>query len=192
VTNHLLRRLLVGATLALAAGATVVVTAAAPALAITSTSNGASAVTMASWGAAGAPVGGPATIGSPYVVTWSGGALGAQYLQISNTGSIALTGQTYTATNSKTTNGQAPPVVALDACVGAAWNTLLGTCPGTIVRLTSTDQASSTTTTPIAADGALSVRIQPVTLVNFPQSYNTNITVSVTRSQARTATTTRS
>lgn len=192
MTTHLLRRLPRRALLALTVGAAVVVTAAAPALALTSTLTPTTAGTSASWAAAGAPVDGPATTGSPYVVSWTGGALGPQYLQIRNIGSVALTGQTYTATNSKTSNGQVPPVVALDACVGATWNTLLGTCTGTIVRLTTSDVASSTTTTAIAAGGALSVQIRPVTLANFPQSYNTSISVSVTRTQARAATITTS
>ena len=190
MTTHLFRRLAAGG-LALAAGGTVAVTAAAPAEAgVAARASKPVAATSASWGAAGAPIGGAAVTGSAYAVNWPGGAVVPQYFQIRNTGSVALTGQTYTATNSKTTNGQVPPVVALDACVGATWTA--GSCTGTVVRLATSDAGANTVTIAIAAGGALSVRIQPVTLANFPQSYTTSVSVSVTRSQARAATTTRS
>ena len=190
MTTQLFRRLAVRA-LALAAGGAAVATAAAPAdAAVDARASRAVAATSASWGASGAPIGGAAVTGSPYVVNWNAGAIGAQYFQIRNTGSVALTGQTYTATNSKTTNGQVPPVAALDACVGSTWT--VGVCTGTVVRLATSDAGPNTVTTAIAAGGALSVRIQPVTLANFPQSYTTSISVSVTRTQARAATTTRS
>jgi hypothetical protein len=141
-----------------------------------------------SWGAGAAASG--ATPNGAYVLTWNlTGTLISQYFQVVNTGTLNLTGQTYAANNSKPTNGNAPPTIALDGCLGANWNTVLGTCAGTVVRLTDTSQSSTTTSAAIAAGTALSVRAQPITLPNYPQPYNTTLTITVTRNQTRPATT---
>jgi hypothetical protein len=124
----------------------------------------------------------------PYVLTWNLPNNGTQYLQILNTGSLDLAGETFSAVNSKPTNGNAPPTVALDACVGATW-TAAGSCAGTVTRLTTSSDTSSTVALPIKAGAAVSVKAAPLTLPNFPQTYTTTVTVTVTRAQARTATT---
>jgi hypothetical protein len=126
-------------------------------------------------------------------MTWNLPATASQYFQVSNTGSVGLTGQTYTVSNSKPTNGNAPPTIAIDACVGAAWNTTTNTCAGTVTRLTtSAAQGSTTVTVAIAAGAALSCRATPMTLPNFPQPFTTNVSVSVDRSLVRSATTSNS
>ncbi|MGN6473475.1 MAG: hypothetical protein ACTHK4_07485, partial [Mycobacteriales bacterium] len=83
-------------------------------------------VGSASWGAAGSTTSGSPTIGSPFVLSWTLVNLlpTSQYFKVVNTGSLDLTAQTYTTTNS------GGPTVALTACVGATWNAVLGTCGG--------------------------------------------------------------
>jgi hypothetical protein len=146
-----------------------------------------------SWGAEAAALGSTPTPGNPYVINWNlTGTLVYNYFQIANTGTLDLTAQTYSAVNSKPTNGNAPPTIALDACVGATWNTLTGTCAGSVVRITATNQSSTAATITIPAGSALSMRALPITLPNFPQPYTTTVAVSVTRAQARPAATTNS
>jgi len=151
------------------------------------------AVASASWGATPAANGSTPTPGSSYVITWNlTGALIYQYFQIANTGTLALTAQTYSAVNSKPTNGNAPPTIGIDACVGATWNTLTGACAGTVVRITASNQSATTASIPIPAGTSLSVRAAPITLPNFPQPYTTTISVTVTNAQARPPSTTTS
>lgn len=149
--------------------------------------------TSGSWGAVAAANGSSPSAGSSYVINWNlTGAVVYQYFQVVNTGTLGLTGETYTATNTKPTNGNAPPTIAIDACVGATWNTVTGTCAATVVRITATSQAATAATISIAAGNALSVRAEPITLPNFPQPYTTTISVSVTNAQARPPATTNS
>jgi hypothetical protein len=118
--------------------------------------------------------------------------LGPVYLDVVNTGTLALTATTYSATNSKPTNGAAPPEIAFDACVGGTWNTVLGTCPGTVTRIMSTSGGTvttSSTTTAGAPGSRLSVRAAPTSLLSFPQQFQTSLSLSVSRGQARSATT---
>lgn len=145
--------------------------------------------TSGSWGAAAAAAGTtPSSAG--YVINWNlTGSVVYNYFQIVNTGTLDLAAETYAAVNSKPTNGNAPPTIALDACVGATWNSTLGTCAGTVVRITATNQSSTAASISIPASTVLSVRALPITLPNFPQPYTTTITVSVTRAQARAAAT---
>jgi hypothetical protein len=148
--------------------------------------------TSASWGAAAAANGGSPT-GSDYLINWNlTGSLAYHYFQVVNTGTLGLVAETYAAVNSKPTNGNAPPTIAIDACVGATWNATLGTCGGTVVRITATNQSSTAASISIPAGTSLSVRALPITLPNFPQPYTTSITLSVTRAQARAATTSNS
>lgn len=143
----------------------------------------------ATWSAVPGPVGATPIAGQPHVINWNlSGIVVAQYFQVANTGSLDLTGQTYSAVNSKATNGNAPPAIGLDACIGATWNTVLGTCAGTVVRIVATTQSAIASTTAIRAGGSLSLRAMPITLPNFPQPYTTTVSVSVSLSQTRTAT----
>ena len=92
--------------------------------------------------------------------------------------------------NSKTTSGNAPPETALDACVGASWNQALGTCSGTVVRLTtsvSTVADRATLAIPVGAN--VQVKASPVKLANYPLAYQSTVTISVGRTQAAVTTT---
>ena len=151
------------------------------------------AVTTASWGAVAADTGStaPAT-GTPYTVSWNTLVLD-HYFSIYNTGTLALTAETYTATNSKTATFTPPPI-ELDACVGAAWNTTLNTCAGTTVKLAVTGQGATTTAAAIAVSGSLSVRVTPTTLTytGTLAPFTTTISVAVSRTAVRAGLTTTS
>ncbi|HWC35257.1 MAG TPA: hypothetical protein VG650_10560 [Mycobacteriales bacterium] len=144
-------------------------------------------VGSASWGAAGATTNGSPTLGTPFVLNWSLITLlpTSQYFKVVNTGTLDLTGETYTSVAS------GGPTVALTACVGATWNAGLGTCAGSQVSLGQTGGGATTATTAIAAGASLSVRAQTTGLLSLG-TFTTSITVATTRSQVRAGTTTNS
>jgi hypothetical protein len=148
-------------------------------------------IVSGSWAAEAAALNATPAPGTPYVINWNlTGTLVYNYFQITNLGTLDLTGQTYSAVNSKPTNGNAPPTIGLDACVGATWNVTTGICTGSVVRITATNQSSTAAVIAIPSGGSLSMRALPITLPNFPQPYTTTVSVSVNRAQARTAATT--
>ena len=170
----------------LAVVAVLVAGVATPALAAVLARSVASAqATAATWGAAAGPVGGPPTRGD-YVVRFPGGTPPpAQYLEVFNTGTLSLTSQTYKAVNSKVTSGNAPPTVSLDACVGGRFDTATGSCVGgTLLNLTNSDVASTTAPLALAVGQVVHVRAAPSRLANYPNEYQTTVTVTVARSQA--------
>jgi hypothetical protein len=144
-------------------------------------------VTSASWGAAGATTSGSPTIGSPFVLSWALITLlpTSQYFKVTNTGTLALTGETYSAVNS------GGPTVKLTACVGATWNATGGTCGGTQVSLGTSGGGSTTSTTAIAVGASLSVQAQTTGLLSLG-SFTTSVTVTAARSQVRAGATTNS
>lgn len=144
-------------------------------------------VTSASWGAAGAPTSGSPTLGTPFVLNWSLITLlpTSQYFKVVNTGTLNLTGETYTSVAS------GGPTVALTACVGATWNAGSGSCGGSQVSLGQTGGGATTVSTAIAAGASLSVRAQTTGLLSVG-TFTTSVTVATTRSQVRSGTTTNS
>ena len=140
-----------------------------------------------SWGAAGAPTSGSPTIGGPFVLNWSLITLlpTSQYFRVVNTGTLDLTGQTYTSVAS------GGPKVQLTACVGAVWNAGSGTCSGSQVSLGDTSSGATAASTAIAVGGSLSVRAQTTGLLSLG-TFTTSVTVATPRNQVRSATTTNS
>lgn len=136
------------------------------------------AVSSGSWGAAGADVGGSPTPGTPYVIQWALITLlpTSQYFQVVNTGSLDLTGQTYTATRSS------GPTVELTACVGATWSG--SSCGGSQVSLGTTSSGATTVSIAIPAGSSLSVRARTTGLLSLG-TFTTSITITTTRSQVR-------
>ena len=179
------------ATIAVALAAAVAVVP--PALAASrAQASGTPATSSGSWGVAAGPVGAAPAIGSSYVVQWPSPAV-PQYFTITNVGTLQLLSTTYSATNSKASNGAAPPEVGYDACVGGTWAPSTDSCSGTVVRLGATSGGSFTvtsTTTAATSSSRLSVRVLPTSLSNFPHAYTTTLSMTVTRGQARAATTT--
>lgn len=145
------------------------------------------AVGSASWGAAGATASGSPATGTPFVLSWNLVTLlpSSQYFRVVNTGSLDLTGETYTSVAS------GGPTVALTACVGATWNAVAGTCGGTQVSLGQTGGGATAATTAISSGASLSVRAQTTGVLSLG-TFTTSVTVTTTRSQVRSGTTTNS
>jgi hypothetical protein len=172
--------------LALVTGALLVVVA--PAWGgVRANSVSAESVTSASWGAAGSTTNGSPTPGSPFTISWAIITLlpTSQYFKVTNTGTLALTGETYSAVNS------GGPTVVLTACVGAAWSATTGACGGTQVSLGQSGGGAVTSTTAIPVGGSLSVRAQTTGLLSLG-TFTTSVTVDAARSQVRAGTTTNS
>ncbi len=140
-----------------------------------------------SWGAAGSTTSGSPAIGTPFTLSWNLVTLlpTSQYFKVVNTGSLDLSGETYTTVNS------GGPTVALTACVGATWNAGTGTCGGSQVSLGQSGGGATTTTTAISSGASLSVRAQTTGVLSLG-AFTTSVTVATVRSQARSATTTNS
>ena len=173
---------------ALGTAAVLAVVAPAAYAAVQGVASAGTTTTTGTWGAAGGAIGG-APAKTDYVANFVNGAGFPVYFAVYSTGTVALTGQSYLAVNSKP-SGNAPPEIALDACVGASWNQLLGTCAGTVVRLTSSNSAvalSATLAIPVGAN--VQIKAAPIRLPNFPQAFQTTVTISVGRSQAAVTTT---
>ena len=106
-----------------------------------------------------------------------------KFFTVVNTGTATLTGTTWSATVTRDgSNGNVKPV-RFDACVGAAWNTLLNTCPGTVTAIgtTADKDGTMTVTSPVTAaavGSVLSVRAQ-LTSTSVHQGMNAIVTTSV-------------
>lgn len=149
----------------------------------------------ASWGAAGAAVGGTPATGTDYVVRFAPGnpTVPPSYFEVVNTGSLPLSAQTYRAVNVRPTSGNAPPTVTLEACIGGRYDRVTAVClGGTALTLTSTDQGATAAAVPIPTGGRVEVKAGPSRLANYPQEYQTIVTITVSRSQAAAGRTTTS
>ncbi|WP_410575487.1 hypothetical protein [Amycolatopsis sp. cmx-4-61] len=162
-----------------AALAAVPVTAGAAGLATAGTAITATTVT---WSAVLADGWGALQTGKPLSVSW--GLLDAtpRYASVRNTGTVALTGETYTVTESGVATS-----VRLDACVGGTW--VADKCAGTVVALTDSTAGATAAARPLAVGEQLSLRLVQTGL---PGLTTATVSVSVSRAQIRTATTSNS
>lgn len=140
-------------------------------------------VTTATWGITPAGVNGT---GSPSL-SWSpleGTTMAPKFFTIVNTGTTTLIGTTWSALVSRDgSNGNVKTPLRFDACVGAAWNTLLNTCAGTVTTIGTTLEKEGTmsvesTVTASAVGSALSVRAVP-TKISTNQDMTAVVTTSV-------------
>lgn len=125
-------------------------------------------------------------------------AFGAQgvsdiYFTVTNTGTLPLTGATYTVSASNLKAGMS---FSLVACVGGTWVVLAGVCTGGVTQtiVTSTGAASSAAVSAIgfpAATGS-TVTLQAHLNKNPARTTVGTVTVTVNRSQVRAATVTNS
>jgi hypothetical protein len=138
--------------------------------------------TTTSWSATLVDADGRLKQGQPLIASWPV-ALGTPvYGSVRNTGKAALTGQSYEVT---VTGGNTR--VDVDACVGANWNTLLGTCAGTTVPLDTSAQAGPTaTSTALAVGASISIRIKPAL---YLAGLTASLTVTTSRANVRAAST---
>lgn len=130
------------------------------------TAAGTATTGSASWSAVLVDAGGTASTGHALTLTWPIGLV-PQYVSVRNTGTLALTAQSYTVTGGTGA-----------ACVGGSWN-ILGLCTGAEVALT----ANAKVTLPVGGSAPIKVT---------PASTSVTLTVSTARANARAAATTSS
>lgn len=162
---------------AAAALAAVPATADAAGLATAPATTGAATAT---WSAVLADSTGALQTGKPLGVSWGLLDSAPRYASVRNNGTVALTGETFQVTATLAT-------VRLDACVGATWTG--GTCAGSVVTLTDSTSGPTAVTRALATGAQLSLRLTPSSLLGLATA---SVTVSVTRAQARAATTSNS
>lgn len=129
---------------------------------------------------------------APSTTTLSFGTQGVQeiYFSVTNTGTLPLTGSTYTVSGSGFKNGT---TLSLLACVGGSWIIRSGACNGgvlqTIVTTTGTTTSAAVNTTGLLPDMlGTSVTLQAqLSKTPFRTSVG-SVTVTVDRSQVRAAT----
>jgi hypothetical protein len=134
----------------------------------------------------------PTTLGSPPYLTQSlvltfllGASPPPQYFWVVNTGSLTLTGATYTVGITGTPGASA----SISACVGGTWNETSGACSGTITTLVTTAAGSAASAVVPAAAGA-SIRLRATVTSALTLADIVTVGVSVSRSQVRAATAT--
>jgi hypothetical protein len=108
-----------------------------------------------------------------------------QFFTVGNTGTINLTAATYTATGTPATAS-----FTIESCSGA-WNETANTCPGTITTVITTAMSPQTSTA-VPAGAGQSIRLRAKVTGTIAKFTVPSLTlgVSVTRAQARAATTT--
>ncbi|XAS68275.1 hypothetical protein V3C33_02815 [Micrococcaceae bacterium Sec5.7] len=109
-----------------------------------------------------------------------------KFFNVANTGTLTLTGATYTATTTQ-------PAAVVEAC-STSWNESNNTCPsGTITQIVQTGTGPSASTfVPVNAGAAIRLRARITSLLSLGIAATVTIGVSVDRGQVRTATTTSS
>ena len=126
----------------------------------------------------------------PSTTSLTFGALGVSqmYFTVTNTGTLPLTGATYTVSGS---NFKVGMTLSLLACVGGTWNMTSGACVGGTVQtiVSTTGAAASAAVTSPAAVGA-GTTLQASLSKNPARTTAGSVTVTVDRSQVRAATVT--
>jgi hypothetical protein len=151
--------------------------------ATTANTTATAAAATGTWAATLYDSNGQASTGKPVSMSWLITSPSV-YLSVRNTGTLPLTGQTYTLAK----QGLIGSFTAT-ACLGATW-TASGTCPSN-----DTENLGSTTTTggtdadlPLAPGGSASIKITATRAALI----TVTLSVSVARDQVRTASTTSS
>ncbi|PRY39595.1 hypothetical protein [Umezawaea tangerina] len=140
-----------------------------------------------SWSAVLVDGAGAVQTGKPLSVSWGIGDRTPRFGGVRNSGTAALTGQTYTAAVS----GLLPSPVWVDACVGGTWNTTANTCSGTVTQLVTSSAGSAPAATAVPVGGQLDLRVSLTAALSG--STTASIGVSVTNgANTRAATTTNS
>lgn len=141
--------------------------------------------TTSKWAANAVAQGQPATIG-PLQMNWSvSQGVAYQYFDVVNTGSLALSSQSFMVTNTYDKSGNAkPPTVTFEACLNGAWLSGTNTCTGNVLTLGTTNtEFFVSVSTPLAVNQRLSVRAR--TSPGASSSYRTTVSIYVDRSNVR-------
>ena len=153
------------------------------ALAIGRSSAGATqTVTSAQWGSVFVLQGAAAT-GGPLVVDWTAVKKNPyQFVDLVNTSSVALSGQTISITTSRNGGGNQPiPTISFSMCRGGTWDATAGTCSGTTVDLGSTVSGSLGIGEAVAVGARLALRASTTAGSGAP--FTTTFVSTVSRAQ---------
>jgi hypothetical protein len=142
-------------------------------------------VTSGTWKALPTTLGSPPYLTQSLVLTFALSVTPppAQYFWVVNTGSLTLTGATYTVGITGTPGASA----SISACVGGTWNESSGACSGSITTLVTTAAGSAASVVVPAAAGA-SIRLRASVTSALTLADIVTVGVSVSRSQVRAAT----
>lgn len=143
-------------------------------------------VTSARWGSVLVLQGATATTG-PLVIDWTAVKKNPyQFIDLVNTSSLALTGQTISVSTTRNGSGSAPiPTIGFTLCRGGAWDAGTGQCSGTAVDLGSTTAGSITIVEPLAVASRLALRASTTAGVGAP--FTTTFSSVVARTQVTPA-----
>lgn len=147
-------------------------------------------VTTTKWGNVLTDVGVTST-NTPWSYVWTQ-STGAQYTyaDIVNVGSLATTGNAITvSTQDATSSRQDAPDLLFSSCSGT-WNHTTNTCSGSVTSLGNTTNGTVGTNLTLAVGQRLTLQIRAQKTKKA--LWTSTISVSVSRSQVRTATTTNS
>ncbi|MEN8582820.1 hypothetical protein ABFP37_08950 [Burkholderia sp. RS01] len=117
-------------------------------------------------------------------LTFTAAGTDRQYFNVVNTGTLSLTGETFTATTTRSS-------AAVERC-STTWDESTGTCPsGTITTVMNTGASPTALNAPLAATGT-KIRLRVRITAAIQRDSTITIGVTVSRSQVRTANTTTS
>jgi hypothetical protein len=151
------------------------------------TASAAQAVGSATWGSVFVPKGATASSGS-LSVNWSLMTT-TRYTMIDlvNTSSLALSGQTISVVTVRNNGGnQSLPSITFRLCRGGTWNTTSNTCSGMSVNLGSTTSGSIVVNEPVAIGERLAIRA--TVSGSNGSAFTTTFSSQVTRTQVRAGT----
>lgn len=147
-------------------------------------------LTTTRWGNAFTDVG-VASTNAPYVYVWAQ-STGAQYtyVDIVNVGSLSTTGNTISvSTQDATSSRQDAPDLLFSSCTGS-WNQTTNACSGSITSLGNTTNGTVSTNLTLAVGQRVTVQIRAQKTKKA--LWTSTLSISVSRSQVRAATTTNS
>lgn len=111
-----------------------------------------------------------------------------QYIDVVNTGTLALTGQSYVI---RAANGASTPQLTLEACSNGSWSPTDHSCSGTVVTMGTTSSGPTIAfASPLAPGGRLAVRA--TTSPSTASKTTIILDVKIARSQIRAGATTTS
>lgn len=139
-------------------------------------------VTSARWGSVVVLQGQSATSGA-LVIDWTNVKKNPyQFIDLVNTSTVALLGQTMTLSTTRNGSGNQPlPTISLTLCRSGSWDATAGTCSGTTADLGSTTTGSITVTEPVAVGGRLALRASTSAGTGSP--FTTTFSSAVSRAQ---------
>jgi hypothetical protein len=149
-------------------------------------------VTSGKWAALPTLLSSPPYATAPALLTYALSPLSPpppQYLWVVNTGTVSLRSASYTVS---VTSGVLADTATAQVCAGGTWNESTGACAGGTVQTvaTSTGGATSCTQVPTSPGASVRVKVSLATAINLVTVVS--MSISVSRPDARAATTTNS